>query len=222
MTVVTLQNGLDGYAECYDTWLNKDANSNNFGIYGSLWIRNWSGTYRTLIKFDLSSLGIVTVISGHLWLYFYDMAAGGTYAAHKMLKPFDEGTENNSPIDNPGEHGTTRINQYDFFPGEGADVAWAATGMLSGTDFEASNMGSATFPAVDNWGDMTLTTAKLQEMINSPSTNYGMALVSGASTNTRCRSSDFVTDITKRPKLVLEYEDIAGKFARRSLMMGLG
>lgn len=79
---------------------------------------------------------------------------------------------------------------------------------VSGTDYNASVIGTFTYPtstAADTQFDITLNTAMVQAWVNGA--NYGMVMNRPDVENRLIafRSSDYVTDTTKRPKLVVNY-----------------
>lgn len=57
---------------------------------------------------------------------------------YRVLKDWDEGNQAASPINASGKHGATGDYAFDYYPGEGTDVPWAARGMAAGVDYAAA------------------------------------------------------------------------------------
>ncbi len=134
-----------------DTMMKQDAQSNNLGANEDLWIQDTSGGNgdHSLLQFDLSGLpSSARIASATLSLHqHYAGTPGGTVAAHRITRDWDEGDSVNSPGD-----GVTWIT-YDWFgfwsdPGGDYDTQpaavseikngtvgrfeWDVTGLVSG------------------------------------------------------------------------------------------
>src|SRR3990167_739153 len=88
---------------------------------------------------------------------------------------------------------------------------WATAGCGgSGTDYTTTNQSQATVPAIDNWINFTgaALVALVQDALDNVSGKLNVRLVDNVEANTYYtdwRSSDYTTDTTLRPKLVITF-----------------
>lgn len=111
----------------------------------------------------------------------------------------------------------------------GSETSWAGAAGLatSGTDYEASSIGTMTVGSMTAGDEhsCSLTAARVEDWFGTPNTNYGMLLVSDADNWTNFRSSDHAT-AAERPKLVIDYTAAGGvtreaiRFLRQGTRLG--
>lgn len=155
----------------------------------------------SFLKFDVSGLAGAIVSSAvlHLWNVTVS-ATARTFELNSILvanSGWVEGVTWNYA--NPS---TVR-----WVGDTGADGGVDAGGSVSGTDYNATLLGSFSSgisdPADTEYA-ITLNTAQVQAWINGA--NYGLVLRrTSAGANFQFRSSDYATDATKCPKLVITY-----------------
>lgn len=98
----------------------------------------------------------------------------------------------------------------------GVTTSWAGSAGLStsGTDYNATSIGSMTYPASAATGtEMTasLNTATVAAWFGGNTNNHGIvAWTASGSAFPAVYSSDYTTDTTKRPKLVIDYTAATG------------
>ena len=183
-----------------DTYLNSGAPNTNFGNMGVIVVgetNDGNDVFRSVIKFDLSSIPAgSTITSATLTV---TLAEAGSFRAnnnralkvYRSLRAFSESQATWNVYTTGNNWGTAGANN-------------------TTTDREATDIGSTTFNTADadesekSW---TLTTAKIQEMIYGGSfTNNGFIIKADTETDDRYQmhSSNSVTS-SKRPKLVIDY-----------------
>lgn len=70
------------------------------------------------------------------WFYANESSTPrGDYTLHKILVPWDEGVQDEDPIDCPLEIGATWKRSQDVYTAEGEEVNWRGAGMQSDTDY---------------------------------------------------------------------------------------
>jgi len=181
---VTLQDGLNGYAGTTDTWLNSDYPTTNFGndIQDHL---QYTTQDRQLHRFDVSSIpSSATVNSATIYFYVYSVT-GGTPAVgcYRVLTHWDElqATYNN------------RLT----------GTAWGSAGMLSGTDYVATAIGTFTVSAA-GWVSYDVTST-VQGWVNGSYANEGVMYRETSTGHCYTRMSEYATDTSLRPKLAVTY-----------------
>ncbi|MBI3952174.1 MAG: DNRLRE domain-containing protein [Acidobacteria bacterium] len=113
-----------------------------------------------------------------------------------------------SPIDAPGKHGATGDNAFDYFSGEGTDIAWTARGMAAGTDYSVTPESHAD---VVNAGWYTWDmTALVRAWVRGEQANDGVVLRDATGyedghNDVRAFVSSQATDLSLRPKLTVVY-----------------
>lgn len=170
------------------------------------------------IKFDVSSIPAgVTVSSATLYLYNATVVAGTrAFAVNSVLAANSGWVEGLSwDYANPS---TVR-----WAGDTGADGGSDAGGSVSGTDWNATALGTFNYAAsdpADTEYAVTLNTSQVEAWINGA--NYGLVLRRTDATAAlfAFRSSDYTTDITKRPKLVIDYTVAGGDVAARTIIIG--
>lgn len=178
---VVLQRGLNGYNGVADTWISPSENTLNYGQNGTL-ILNRNGRDNPLLRFALSGIpNTSAVLSATLTLYNTSPSSlgGGDEFARRIelfqvLTDWDEGNQIASPIDASGKHGATGDRAFDYFTGEGADVAWDAPGMTAGVDYAAAPEGYA--DVVDEGFYSWDVTALVRAWVRNEQPNYGLVL----------------------------------------------
>ncbi|MBN1808021.1 MAG: PKD domain-containing protein [Planctomycetes bacterium] len=194
-TTDTFQQGTSGYSGCDDTYLREEHYSVPYGasdeirIYGDN-AGDWSA--RIAIRFDLSSIPAgSTVTDVELQLYGWNIYEAGTTNMYETTADWDEAVA--------------------AWRDRTAAADWAA----DGGDFSATLLSSLTTAGNEDnswlvWGSTANFVSVVQGWIDSPSTNHGVMLVSGATAvENRFRSSEWAT-VTERPKLIVTYDGGAG------------
>ena len=159
----------------------------NFGAQtdlpaGTLAVQGDRARSRALFRFDFSSLpNISSVISAQLNVTVTrspPAAANSTFALHRVLKPWREGTKSGEiPGGANATAGETTWNQR--LHGE---TLWETPGGQMGIDFGAAVSGSAIIRGNGRY-EFQLTTqglADVQSMRTDPSSNYGWILITQA------------------------------------------
>ena len=216
---VTFQQGINGYAGTYDTWLGGNDYAVNFGNDGDLHVRHDTyGTYddrTTLIKFDVSSLPAHAVINtATLSLLYYDdwnIASSDslTVAAYRLIRPWTEGTGGGAE----DRTGAAFYYQYAY-----PDTTQWYNGGARGVDHDrqASADASVTLYSITTplWAAFSSDSiaASVAYWYANPSQNFGWVLDYTAYSDTMdgalFHSSEYSTspaDYVWRPKLDITY-----------------
>jgi len=181
---VTFQDGVNGYAGTTDAWLNSDYPTTNYGADQTAHLQ-YSTQDRQVHRFDVSSIpSSATVNSATISFYVYSVT-GGTpaVACYRVLTQWDEmqATYNN------------RLTS----------TAWGTPGLLSGTDYAATAIGTATVSAA-GWVSYDITST-VQGWVNGTYANQGVMYKETSAGHCYTRMSEYTTDTTQRPKLVVTY-----------------
>lgn len=171
-----------------------------------------------MLKFDVSSIPAGAIVnSATLYLYNASTATSNrTFAVNSILVANSGWVEGFTwEYANPS---TVR-----WAGDTGADAGTDAGGSVSGVDWDATALGTFTYTAndiADTEHAITLNVAQVQAWVDGA--NYGFILrrTDASGTLFQWRSSDYVTDITKRPKLVIEYTEAGGDQAARTIEIG--
>jgi len=174
---ITLQPGAEGK----DTAVQNTTPAINYGDYSYVCIGSWgggTGYVRWYIQFDLSSVPInAKITDADLSLYQYSGIGSTSFniGLYQVTSDWDE-------------------NTIDWDPQP-----------ISSTDVEITNSVSPAGATWESWDIDTL----VQGWLDGTITNYGALLKdtdeSSVDTYVYFRTSDYTTDTTKRPKLVLAY-----------------
>ena len=193
-----------------DTRLNIGLPSNNFGTNNMLLAAGTKG----LIEFDCSSIPSDATCDDATF-YGYQVNTGTALAFTITIysiavgnAAWPEGTKNNAA----GVAGDSCWNYLD--QATGTETAWAGSAGLatSGTDYEASSIGSFSGNRSDPDGteySTLLTAARVAGWFGVSNTNYGMLLTYSAGLG-NLGSSDHTT-AGYRPKLVVNYTEAGGQ-----------
>lgn len=170
------------------------------------------------LKFDLSSIPAGSTVTSAT-LSFWN---SGTNAQNRTLNVFAVLAANSGWVEgltwNYANPSTVR------WAGDAAsDGGSDAGGSVSGTDYNGTAMGSVTYIAnspVDTQLDITLNNSMVQAWVDGA--NYGAVVIRNDTVNSNLglRTSDYPTDGTKRPKLVIEYTEPGGGQAARTIEIG--
>ena len=187
--VVTLQQGLNGYAGAADTWINFYDPNLNFGSDTKMLLLGGTENAKALVRFDLSSIPAGAVISSAtLNLYNHSHQAdinGGTVSVQQLSKPWVE------------NQATWNVSS--------AGVNWATPGMQAGADYLTDLETIITIDtAVNVWRNFDVT-AMVRRWVSGAVVNNGFVIRSGTSgVKPHFYSSDYLSDPTLRPKLVVK------------------
>lgn len=187
----TFQQGLNGYTGVADTRINFYDPNLNFGSDTKVLILGGTENVKALARFDLSSIPAdAAVSSATLSLYNYSHEAdinGGTVSVQQVSKPWVE------------NQATWNVSS--------AGVNWATPGMQPGIDYITCL--DTTIPidtAVNVWRNFDVT-AMVRQWVSGAMVNNGFVIRSGRSgVKPRFYSSDYLTDPTLRPKLIVKFE----------------
>lgn len=186
---VVLQNGLDGYDGTRDTFLSFWHKTSSQGHRG--YFKDQQSRYVVLVDFDIfaSEGGPVpdgaTIQSAELSLYKYS-SYDYNYRLNRVLVDWQE-------------------NQATWQQSSNG-VPWSIAGAGSaGNDYSAASASSAYAAWPSSWVNFDLT-ASVQEMAQGVA-NYGWRVggVSGNGNEKKFRASEYSSDPTLRPKLVIRY-----------------
>ena len=210
-TVLTLQEGLNGYSGCVDTTLMGSAPTRNYG--GATYLRTWRGSdpgaprqnKHTIIKYDLSSVPTDKyIVSAKLEVYCYQLdwpSADPKVVAKMITRSWVEGASNGSE----GVAGATWY-EHDYYDHDATSQNdWAVVGGdLDPTVLDTQSLGSG------QWISLDVTDA-VRAHIFEVSDNNGLAVVpadeAGGANDARFYSSEYATDTALRPKLVITYTE---------------
>lgn len=186
------------YYDTFVTSLSPDVNNGT-----TITLENFYGAYqkRILIKFDLSSIPDDATINSAVLSLFLSGVQGNNIVvtANSILAANSSWTELGATWNH-----TDGTNHWAGDAGQNGGSDAGCT--VSGTDFNGTALGSVTLikdaPANTQY-DISFNTGQVTAWLTE---NYGIVLsvpISAISGN--FRSSDYVTDGTKRPKLVINY-----------------
>jgi hypothetical protein len=186
-TTVVYQEGVSGgaYDTCDDTWIDSAGPDTGYGQSTTLRVRHHDtlGDRHALIAFrDIVGWneGQITpnyiVHSAKLKLHWTNETGGvvNLYMLQRDWSNGGEGTENGSPVDNPGELDTTWNKATDFYTGEGTDVSWSTAGGLGTGDIITPYILQTSGGNVGGWLILDITSA-VQEWVNGTS-NFGLIM----------------------------------------------
>ena len=194
MTTLTLQPDAAGG---YDTFIYDQYSTRGTLTYLALGKNDLGDLHRILIKFvGISAIPSNAIISSAVMsLYMYSEGSNQTltYAMYRLLKDWVE---------------TEATNEYYRATGQ----PWGSTGAdLIGTDIDSVVWCSGSF--INNptygWYNFSLSTSEFTKFINGTYLNYGWGLYGTGTVNNNSLylfySSDYNTNATLRPKLVVDY-----------------
>lgn len=188
---VTLQQGLNEYAGVDETWINFYDPNLNFGSDTKLLVLGGSGNAKALVRFDLSSIPAGAVISSAtLSLYNHSHQADincGTVSVNPVSKPWAE------------NQATWNVSS--------SGVNWATAGMQAGADYATDLDTTITIDtAINVWRNFDVT-AMVSRWTSGAAGNNGFVIRSAAwGVKPHFYSSDYLSDPTLRPKLVVKFE----------------
>lgn len=187
---VTLQQNLNGYIGVKDTRVSFYDPNINFGNDTKMLILGGSENVKALVRFDLSSIPASAVISSAtLSLYNYSHQPsinGGTVSVHPVTKPWAE----------------TQATWHIYSTGN----SWAAAGMQAGGDYITGSQASiAIDTSINVWRNFDVT-AMVQQWVNGAVANNGFVVRSSTyGVKPHFYSSNYLSDISLRPKLTVIY-----------------
>lgn len=195
----TFTDGFGGDVQTYiDTWIISTSADGNFGANNEL-RHSSSDQFASLLKFDLSTLGGVTINSADL--YYYTTSApgvgGATAQAYRILVANSAWTE-------AGATWNYALASSTRWAGDAAANGGADAGCsVSGTDWSSTLMGSAVLANGEAVGTEHILSLGLTEFAVMIAANHGI-YSRGSGNAFRIGSSDHATT-GYRPKLVVDY-----------------
>ncbi len=201
---VTLQNGLDGYTGTEDTML-LSADGRNFGGMSYMEIKEYSGSGRGLVRFDLSDLDITNldISSATFSMYCYQKGGGGTTSTTL----FEVSSANGDWVEGTGTPGTvTGASTWSYKHYTTGNWAGSAGCSTAGTDYVSTGLATAS-GASGTWVTWTLSAAGLElleDWADGAKTNTGFYLRHTTGNRLNYRSSEYST-VSYRPKLDITY-----------------
>lgn len=186
-----------------DTWVSSSGQTLNYGAATELHVgENGAEALRGVLKFDLSSIPVgSTINSATLSLYQFAQADTSTpeLGVYYATRGWTEGTGN----------GTETADGATWLTYDGAS-SWSSPG----GDFDSTAQALATAPnTTGTWVDFAITSLT-QSWLNGTIANNGVFVKkttgSGSTDYKSFYSSDYTTDPTLRPKLVVEYVPAPG------------
>ena len=185
--------------------------ANNFGIRTS--IQASRNNSKTLMEFDFSSISAdATCDSATLYLYGSNQLPAEAYPCYVWsMASGNAGWPEGNKDGTAGGAGDCCFDYYD--QESGSETSWAGSAGLStsGTDFEASSIGTWSGDRSDAVGteySPALTAARVEGWFGASNTNYGIMLwANDASDRTQALCSSDHATTGYRPKLVVEYTE---------------
>ena len=214
-TTRAFQQGLAGYGGVGDTfvgrldWDTPPQHTVNYGRHVHL-VLSRDGGENPLLRFELASIPPHSAVtSATLWLFNTTAASvPRKVELFGVLRDWDEGNQEASPIDGPGKRGATGDNAFDFFTGEGTDVAWGARGMAPGSDFAATPVSSVQVIG-PGWYGLDITPL-VRAWVRSEQPNHGLVLRDATgwqdgNPDDRTFHSSQASDLALRPRLEVTF-----------------
>lgn len=185
---VVLQQGLNGYEGTDDTYISQASSTTNYGTASNIYFTDTS--YKSLVRFDLASIPATATINSAT-LSFYIYANSGN---------------SGSKVINAYRVLTNWVESQAIWQRPATGTSWATTGMRSGTDYVSSVAASSTagYSPVNVWTTFDLKNL-VQSWVNGTSPNYGVVLRSGNGPRPYIYSSEYLNDLSLRPKLTITY-----------------
>jgi hypothetical protein len=181
---VTLQDGVNGYTGTSDTWLDPAYSGTNNGTAINADLQ-YEIRDRQLHMFDLSSIpSNATITSATMSFYVYNVSGTPKVSCYRVLKQWAEleATYN------------SRLT----------GTAWGTPGLLSGTDYAATAIVTTGNISVVGWANFNVT-SQVQSWVNGSQANYGVMYRAITIGHLYTWMSEYTTDTTVRPKLVVSY-----------------
>ncbi len=203
LIVMQFQNGVlpsDAYTGTVDTYIVKDASTNNYGACNIIGITNedcGQKSKRGLIKFDVSSIVPLNLIVEKAYLELYMTAATNppvSFAIHELNKNFEQGNSCNA-------------TGYASWISATASTMWTTPG----GDYNEESIANFIIPASPSSNKITveLNPVVVQKWINDPTENKGILIKTFPDTYGACKGATFISsehsELLKRPKLTIYY-----------------
>jgi len=218
---ITFRYGLNGYTGVRDTfistldWGDPPQDTVNYGQNEAI-VLSRDGGENPLVRFALEAIPPNSrIASAALSLYNTvpsSLSGSRDFARritlHQTLVDWDEGNQQDSPINASGKRGATGYNAFAFFSGEGVNVPWAERGMKAGADYKEKAEGYADV-VNEGWYNWDVT-ALVQQWIRGDAPNFGVTLRDATGFQDDHRDNrEFVSsqsgDASLRPKLTVVY-----------------
>ena len=186
-TVVSLQNGTNGYNGMVDTHIRADATTTTSGSATTLLI-DGSPDYSALLKWDLSSIPVGKTVTAVTLTFNVVDATSHVYELYALKRDWDETA-------------ATWVKAT-------GTVNWATAGGSNTTsDRETTILGTLSSAV----GTKTIILnaagiAKVQSWVNTPATNYGFIVQDYTVSNGVDLTSSEGATVTQRPKITVTYQ----------------
>jgi hypothetical protein len=187
-TVVSLQQGTNGYAGMVDTHIRADATTTNYGTSTTVWM-DGSPDYSALLKWDLTSIPAGKTVTAVTLTFNVTDVSTDVYELYALKRDWSESAST-------WVKATSTVN-------------WSTAGASNTTsDRETTVLGTLTAPATGT-KVVTLNSAgiaKVQSWINTPSTNFGFIIQDYTVAGGLDVSSSEATTVSQRPIITITYQ----------------
>jgi len=187
-TVVSFQQGTNGYAGMVDTHIRSDATTTNYGTSTTVWM-DGSPDYSALLKWDLTSIPAGKTVTAVTLTFNVTDVSTDVYEIYALKRDWSESAST-------WVKATSTVN-------------WSTAGASNTTsDRETTVLGTLTAPATGT-KVVTLNSsgiAKVQSWINTPSSNYGFIIQDYTVAGGLDVSSSEATTVSQRPIITITYQ----------------
>ena len=188
-TIVTLQQGANGYSGMTDTTIRSDATKTNYGTATTL-LADGSPDYAILMRWDLTSIPAAKTATQVSLTFNVVDPSSQVYKLYALKRSW---TESNATWTNASSGNGNR---------------WQTAGANGANDRETTEMG--TLSAAAN-GSLTTTLnshglAKVNAWIDSPSSNFGFVILDYSMTDGIDLTSSEGTTLSQRPALTITHQ----------------
>ncbi|MEE9425769.1 MAG: DNRLRE domain-containing protein [Methylococcales bacterium] len=189
-SILSFQNGIDGYTGSQETMIDDSAPDQNFNLSSEIEIDGSPRNTGALMSWDISGISSdATVESVEITLYITNKSRQ-SYEIHAMKRPWDEDQ--------------ATWNQY------ASGKSWSEAGAKGTSDRDPTILAKLRGTSQDRYLTVSLNAngiALVQSWINDPSSNYGFLFKDYSVSDGLDFSSSETSQITRRPKLTIKYKE---------------